>query len=95
MKRYLELLGILLIVSGIGASAAFGYAAWKNDDYYAKLRALEKYPNNVLYQTELKMAEPRHMALLAGAFSAAPGGIVFGSLCLGVAAAIGRSRENP
>ena len=94
MARYLNLLGSLLIVAGIGASAYLGYAAWTNDDYYAKVRALEKYPTHVLYQTEFKMAEPRQMLLVAGAFGAAPAGIVFGSLCLGLAGVISRDRRT-
>ena len=92
MKRYLELLGTVLIVLGLSASAYLGHAAWNNEDYYAKARALEKYPTHVLYQTEFKMAEPRQMLLVAGAFGAAPLGVVFGSLCLGLGAAIGRNR---
>lgn len=94
MKRYLELVGGFLIAAGICASAYLGFAAWNNDDYYAKVRALEKYPTHVLYQTEFKMAEPRQMLLVAGAFAAAPAGIVFGSLCLGLAAVIGRQRGD-
>ena len=94
MVRYLNLLGSLLIVAGIGASAYLGYAAWTNEEYYAKMRALAKYPTNVLYVTEFKMAEPRQMLLVAGAFAAAPAGIVFGSLCLGLAGVIGRDRRD-
>ena len=95
MVRYLNVLGSFLIVAGIVGSAYLGYAAWTNDDYYAKVRALAKYPTNVLYQTEFKMAEPRQMLLIAGAFGAAPAGLVFGSLCLGLAGVIARDRRNP
>jgi len=94
VERYLNRLGSLLIVAGIVASAYLGYAAWTNEDYYAKMRALAKYPTNVLYVTEFKMAEPRQMLLVAGAFAAAPAGIVFGSLCLGLAGVIGRDRRD-
>ena len=94
MERYLRLLGRLLIALGITASAYLGYAAWTNDDYYAKVRALEKYSTNVLYQTEFKMAQPRQMLLVTGAFSAAPAGVVFGSLCLGLSALIGKDRQR-
>jgi hypothetical protein len=94
MKRYLELVGGSLIVLGICASAYLGYAAWTNEDYYAKVRALAKYPTHVLYQTEFKMAEPRQMLLVAGAYAAAPVGIVFGSLCLGLAVVISRQQRH-
>ena len=94
MERYLRVLGTLLIALGITGSAYLGYAAWTNDDYYAKVRALEKYSTNVLYQTEFKMAEPRQMLLVAGAFSSAPLGIVFGTLCLGLSEVIRRDRQR-
>lgn len=93
MERYLRLLGTLLIALGIAGSAYLGYTAWTNEDYYSKVRALQKYSNNVLYQTEFQMAQPRQMLLVAGAFTAAPAGIVFGSLCLGLAGVIGRDRR--
>lgn len=94
MKQYMQLLGSLLIVLGLLGSAYSGYAAWNNVDYYSKARALEKYPTHVLYQTEFKMAEPRQMLLVAGAFAAAPAGLVLGSICLGVAAVLGRDRAH-
>ncbi len=94
MKRYLELVGGFLIVLSICASGYLGYAAWTNEDYYAKVRALAKYPTHVLYLTEFKLAEPRQMLLVAGAYAAAPVGIVFGSLCLGLAVVIGRERGH-
>ena len=90
MAVYLRALGAALVAMGIVASAYCGVAARSDEAYFRALHGLQKYPNNVLYQTELKMAEPRHMLLLAGTFTAAPAGFVFGSLCLGIAAVLRR-----
>lgn len=95
MARYLRTLGAALIAMGFVASVYCGLAARSDETYFRAARALQKYPNNVLYQTELKMAEPRHMLLLAGAFTAAPAGFVLGSLCLGIAAVLRRLPVPP
>jgi hypothetical protein len=86
----MRILGALLVVLGIAGSAFCWRGVGNDEAYYRALRGLEKYPNNVLYQTEFKMAEPRHMLLLGGAFGAAPTGLVLGSLSLGIAAILAR-----
>jgi hypothetical protein len=88
MVIYMRLLGAVLVALGLVGSAVCWNAASDDEVYFKAARGLEKYPNNVLYQTEFKMAEPRHMLLLGGAFAAAPVGIVLGSLSLGVAAVL-------
>lgn len=85
MVGYLRILGALLVAGGIAGSLVCARAAANDEAYFRALKGLEKYPANVLYQTEFKMAEPRHMILLAGAWASAPTGLVFGSLCLGLA----------
>jgi hypothetical protein len=90
MVAYMRILGATLIVAGVLGSAMCGRAVRADEAYYRALKGLEKYPNNVLYQTEFKMAEPRHMLLLAGAFGGAPAGLVLGSLSLGIAAILAR-----
>jgi hypothetical protein len=95
MKTYLGLLGVVLIVSGFAASLYLA-VLWNADEaYYQAAKALAKYPNNVLYQSELKMAEPRHMLLAFGAVGAGPCGLVFGSLCLGIATVLERLSRRP
>jgi len=95
MDKYLRALGITLIALGFIGSVYCGLGAHSDEAYFHAALALKKYPNNVLYQTELKMAEPRHMLLLAGAFTAAPAGFVLGSLALGLGAVIRRSPAPP
>jgi hypothetical protein len=90
MAVYMRLLGSTLLVLGIAGSILCWRAASDDEAYFKAVRGLEKYPNNVLFQTEFKMAEPRHMLLLGGMATAAPTGVVLGSLCLGIAALLAR-----
>lgn len=95
MVVYMRILGMLLIVLGLAGS----WTAWQgvvaDEVYFKALKGLERYPGNVLYQTEFKMAEPRHMLLLGGAWAAAPAGAVLGSICLGVASVLAALRRRP
>lgn len=93
MATYLRALGTLLVILGLAGSAYCWRGVVTDEAYYRAMRGLEKYPNNVLYQTELKMAEPRHMLLLAGAYGLVTSGVVFGSICLGLSALLARKRD--
>jgi hypothetical protein len=89
-------LGWLLIVAGMAASALCSSGLLGDEAYYKALKGIEKYPNNVLYITDLKMAEPRHMLLLAGSFGSALAGLVFGSMCLALARLLNApARDRP
>jgi hypothetical protein len=90
MAQYLKALGLLLCTLGVVASVWCTIGVFGDEDYYGALKALEKYPNNVLYTTELKIAEPRHMLLTAGAFASAPIGFILGSICIGIGAVLRR-----
>jgi hypothetical protein len=93
MAGYMRALGSLLIGLGILGTISCWRGVLADDAYYRAVKGMEKYPGNVLYQTELKMAEPRHMLLLAGAYGSVASGLVFGSLCLGVGALLARSQR--
>ncbi len=82
MSAYMKALGLLLVVLGMAGSLYCWRAAAGDEAYFRALRGYERYPGNVLYLQELKMAEPRHMLLLAGAWASAPAGLVGGSLCV-------------
>ncbi len=84
MATYLKALGWLLCALGVVATLYCAAAVVADETYYHAALAMEKYPGNVLYTTEFKMAEPRHMLLLAGAAAAAPIGVILGSICLGI-----------
>ncbi len=94
MILYMRVLGSLLIVLGLAGSLAAWQGVENDEAYHKALKGLEKYPGNVLYQTEFKMAEPRHMLLLGGAWAAAPTGLVLGSICLGVASSLAALRRS-
>ncbi len=94
MTAYLKTLGRLLCVLGVAATIYCGGAVLADDAYYRAVKAMEKYPGNVLYTTEFKMAEPRHLLLTAGAASAAPIGIILGSICLGISRVLLRLEER-
>lgn len=94
MVAYMRFLGGFLIALGVAGSLYAWRAASDDEAYFQALRGVEKYPSNVLYQTEFKMAEPRHMLLLGGAYSAAPGGLVLGSLCFGLASVLARQGRS-
>jgi hypothetical protein len=90
MSRYLVILGVVLIALGLSGSAWCVQAVSDDEAYYHAALALEKYPGNVLYTTEFKMAEPRHMLLMAGAAASAPLGLILGSICAGLGALVAR-----
>jgi hypothetical protein len=94
MVAYLRALGLVLVALGIAGSAYCWRAAGNDEAYYRAVKGVEKYPGNVLYQTELKMAEPRHMLLLAGAYGSAPICLVLGSLSLGMGAVLASVRRR-
>jgi hypothetical protein len=95
MARYLVILGVVLAALGAAGSLWCAHGALHDETYYRAAKALEKYPGNVLYTTEFKMAEPRHMLLLAGAAASAPVGLILGSLCVGVGVLLRRSDSSP
>jgi len=80
----MRVLGVVLIVVGVVGSAYCWKGAVHDEAYFRAVRALAKYPGNILYTTDLRVAEPRHMLLLAGAYSSAMLGLVLGSLSLGI-----------
>lgn len=90
MAQYLRGLGFLLCFLGIAGTLLCTFGVVGDEVYYDAARALEKYPGNVLYTTEFKMAEPRHMLLTAGAAASAPLGLILGSICIGIGALLRR-----
>jgi hypothetical protein len=92
MALYMRALGTLLIALGIAGTIVCARGVASDEAYFRALKGMEKYPGNVLFQTEFKMAEPRHMLLLAGTYGSAAIGVVLGSVCLGIAALLARTR---
>jgi len=91
----MRILGVVLITLGVVGSVVCWQSAAADEAYFKALKGLEKYPGNVLFQTEFKMAEPRHMLLLAGAYGSGSAGIVLGSICLALGAVLARTARDP
>ena len=90
MATYMKVLGFALILAGVAGSVFCWNSAVHDEAYFKALRALEKYPGNILYTTEFRISEPRHMLLVAGVYSSGLVGVVLGSLSLGIASLLGR-----
>jgi hypothetical protein len=94
MVMYMRGLGVLLCALGLIGTVLCWNGAVNDEVYFRALKGVERYPANVLYQTEFKMAQPRHMLLLAGASTSAPLGFVLGSLCLGMGSVLVSMRSG-
>ncbi len=94
MAAYLKALALVVLLAGVAGSVLCWNAARSDEAYFRALKGLEKYPGNVLYKTELKMAEPRHLLLVAGAAGAAPLALVISSGLLGLAVVLERQRRQ-
>ncbi len=92
MATYMKFLGVILIMAGLGGSVYCWNGAAHDEAYFKALHALDKYPGNVLFTTEFRVAEPRHMLLVGGAYSSVLLGAVLGSLSLGIGTLLVRSK---
>ena len=95
MATYLRVLAVIVLLFGLAGSGLCWQGARGDAAYYKALRGAQRYPQNVLYKTELKMAEPRHFLLLAGAAGSAPAGIVVASMLGALASLLARPRRGP
>ena len=93
MAIFMKALGAVLILFGLYGTYTCANLAKNDDEYFRAVKGVEKYPGNMLYQTELRMAEPRHMLYLAGQYSSAPLGIIFGSQCFALGALLASARR--
>ena len=85
MAAWLRLLGIVVLALGVGAGAYAGTRAF-GDTAFAEIAAqYAKHPEHPLFQAEYYAAAGRHYGLVAGAIGGVLGGLVFGSLLLGMA----------
>jgi hypothetical protein len=94
MTAWLRLLGIGVLALGIGLGT---YAATRaaGDTAWAEIEAqYARHPDHPLFQAEYYGAAVRHYGLVAGAIAGILGGLVFGSLLLGVATLTARSPET-
>ncbi len=94
MSAWLRLLGIVVLAVGVGAGA---YAATRaiGDTAFAEVAAqYERHPEHPLFQAEYYAAALRHYGLVAAAVGGILGGLVFGSLLLGVGTLVARGSDE-
>jgi hypothetical protein len=90
MSGWLRLLGIVVLAVGVGAGS---YAATRalGDTAFAEVSAqYERHPENWAIQVDYYPAAVRHYGMIAGAVAGIGGGLVFGSLLLGVGTLVAR-----
>ncbi len=94
MSAWLRLLGIVVLAVGVGAGA---YAATRaiGDTAFAEVAAqYERHPEHPLFQAEYYAAALRHYGLVAAAVGGILGGLVLGSLLLGVGTLVARGSDE-
>ena len=93
MSGWLRLLGVVVLALGVGAGAYAGTRAL-GDAAFAEVSAqYAKHPDHPLFQAEYYATAARHYALVAGALGGILGGLVFGSLLLGLATVVARQPD--
>jgi hypothetical protein len=94
MSAWLRLLGIVVLACGVGLGA---YAATRvaGDTGFAEVAAqYERHPEHPLFQAEYYAAAFRHYGLVGGAVAGILGGLVFGSLLIGMATLVAREPDG-
>ena len=90
MTAWLRVLGITVLALGVGAGTYAGTRA-AGDVAFAEIAAqYARHPEHPLFQAEYYAAALRYYGLIAGALAGILGGLVFGSLLLGVAMVLAR-----
>ena len=94
MTAWLRLLGIVVMALGVGLGAYAGTRAAGDVEFAEVVARYERHPEHPLFQAEYYAAAARHYGLVAGAIGGILGGLVFGSLLLGMAMLLTRRPET-
>ena len=98
MTTWLRLLGVVVLAAGLGFAGWAGTRALGDDDFVEKRDAYERHLEHPIFQAEYYAAATRHYGLVAGAIGSGLGGLVFGSLLIGLAgvtARLSRRDDSP
>jgi hypothetical protein len=95
MTAWLRLLGIVVLAFGMGAGTYAGTRALGDTGFAEVAAQYARHPEHPLFQAEYYAAAARHYGLVGGAIAGILGGLVFGSLLLGLASVLARQPGEP
>ncbi len=94
MSAWLRLLGIVVLALGVGGGAYCATRALGDVPFTEVAAQYARHPESWAVQVDYYPAAARHYGLVAGAIGGIAGGLVFGSLLLGVGTLAARRRED-
>jgi hypothetical protein len=94
MEAWLRILGIVVLALGVGLGAYAATRAIGDTDFAEVVQRYERHPEHPLFQAEYYASAVRHYGLVAGAVGGILGGLVFGSLLLGIASVLARTEDS-
>ncbi|MGH7804744.1 MAG: hypothetical protein ACREQJ_10380 [Candidatus Binatia bacterium] len=86
MAAYLKTMAVVVGLFGLLCGLGFGYQAVADAEYALKRLARERNPGNILFDTEFRVAEARHIFLIYSATGGFLVAFVGGSLLWGLGA---------
>ena len=94
MGRLLKLLGVIVLVLGLVTAAVTAGELAVDAHFREVADAYARHPEHPLFQADYYVAAARHYGLVAGAVAGILGGLVFGSLLLGIASVLARTEDS-
>jgi len=95
MARYLKTMAVLTALFGIAIGFGFASLVRGDQEYALRRGARERNPGNILFETEFRVAEARHVFLVYSATAGFLVAMVGGSLLWGVGALHARLDRRP
>lgn len=86
MASYLKTMAVIVGAFGLLCGFGFAYQVVADEEYALKKLARERNPGNILFETEFRMSEGRHIFLLYSATGGFLIAFVGGSLLWGLGA---------
>lgn len=93
MSTWLRTLGIVVLALGIGAGSYAGTRAFGDVAFEEAAAQYVRHPDHPLFQAEYYAVAGRHYGLVVGAVGGILGGLVFGSLLLGLGTLLSRGPD--
>lgn len=90
MRAWLRGLGIVVLALGVGFGGWAGTRAAGDAEFVEIAAQYERHPDHPLFEAKYYAVATRHYGLIAGAIGGVLGGLVFGSLLLGLGTIVGR-----